>query len=926
MKARVLQGTVLSVLLAVSAYADVQTNTWIEGSSDWSKPESYEENRTLNLGDIVIIPAGVTAYVTNAASYAVVTNLSWIRFAGANSKIVFDVPEGEHYGVACTIRYPNTATEYARYGEVIKRGKGELEFAVADHTYARSYMLWTAITVEEGTFVLPQNYRNVTSPINYKCNCLCGVVSVSNEAVFVTAGISDANSSIQYGVTEVRELWGEGVVTNRCASQQRLQVNGKTNMSEFKGRIVPRIRWHQGGYLRLTGTNSTLTGYFTLHSKAICEFLTAGESTSVPSSIGKCSFQWRDGATYRYIGANETTSKGCIAQSTTDMPATFDAGETGGLTFTSASTWTADTDQDQTFHRLVLTGNNTNVCEIAGSLDTWSVNNSVKETQISEEEIDNGDGTTTTNVVTNVVSVTKSFPATYVIAKRGTGTWKFSNAANPWSGALYIENGTIQATSLANIGSACSLGTAVNRTAFKTMYGSVASTSHVDYAICLGSAATPGTLEYVGDASATVANRPIALAGKGGHLKVSSNAPVTYCGVTAQPGVDAALTFSGGASDVTNVICDVCDGGGKVSLVKEGDGNWMLGGTNDFSGTLAVNGGTLYVKDPATKYSWFRWTLKDRNTTSATADANVRITELGIWDEDGNRMNGGLIQSTTYSYTRPGTLEEGMCAFDRSGTHWKSVSGTTYPLDALFDDMYTRTDGYSTIAQIAMKTNNATVYVNPEIPSSWIPVVMHLTNTTARAASIDLVQGIGSSSGNRQYKTFGVEGSSDGIHWDSLTNITVTSFGQTKWSATGGAYTRGTSDTHKGGYPIAGGPTNAVPALANVESVSVAAGARLVSLGGTAPIKGLTVDANGAGTIENFSFAEKGAGNDCALDVTNITPAGGVLPGTYVNCTGLENVARWSLKVGGTKTSKMHIVVEGGKIRIEPIGLIMTIR
>ena len=46
----------------------------------------------------------------------------------------------------------------------------------------------------------------------------------------------------------------------------------------------------------------------------------------------------------------------------------------------------------------------------------------------------------------------------------------------------------------------------------------------------------------------------------------------------------------------------------------------------------------------------------------------------------------------------------------------------------------------------------------------------------------------------------------------------------------------------------------------------------------------------------------------------------------YENCTGLENVARWSLKVGGTENSKMHIVVEGGKIRIVPVGMIMTIR
>ncbi len=903
-----------AVFALTGAYA-AQTFRWVDGSADWSLPASYQGAETApGLGDTVEIPNNVTAYVTNATSYAVVTNLAWIKLLGTKSRVVFDVPENEHYGVGCTIRGTSTANADCGVGEVVKRGGGELEFAMSDHTYDGTSLLWTKVTVEEGTLVLPQNYANVQSPINYRRNCNCGIVSVSNGATVVTAGIRDASSSIQYGVTVFYELWGEGVVTNRCGSPQRLQVNGKTRMSEFKGQIVPRVRWHQGGYLRLTGTNSTTTGYFTLHSKAICEFQTAGESTSVPSSIGKCTFQWRDGATYRYIGANETTSKGCNTQSTTDMPATFDAGEHGGLTFTSASTWNADTQQDQTFHRLVLTGDNTNVCEIAGSIATWSVDNNVKEERVTEEVIENGDETTTTNLVTNVVTVAKSFPATYVIAKRGTGTWKFSNDANPWSGALYIENGTIQATSLGSImGVACSLGTAANRTEFKTMYGVTASTSHVDYAVCLGSANTSGTLEYVGDANAIVANRPIAVTGKGGELKISSDAQVTYCGVIALAGADTTFTVSGGSANVTNVICDVCDGAGKVSLVKEGDGDWMIAGTNTFSGTLSVNGGNLYVRDPRTKYNWFRWVLKERRDNTAS-DASVRINELGIWDENGNRMNGGLVQSTTYSYTRPGTLEEGMCAFDRSGSHHRTVNNTTYPLDALFDDMITRTDGYSSAAQICMKTNSQTVYVNPEIPHSWIPVVMHLTNSTARAASFDLVQN--TSTQGRQYKTFEMEGSSDGVHWDSLTNITVTSFGQGKWSAANASYTKGTAETHSKGYPIAGGPVNPALALANVESVSVAAGARLVSLGGTAPIKGLTVDVSGAGTIENFEFAESGG----TLDVRNLPRDGATLPGAYVNCTGFGNIAGWTLKVGGEETRKYRISAMNGTLRVLPIG------
>ena len=70
MKSRILPGTVLSVILAVSAFADVQTNRWNAGSTDWSKPESYQENRTPAAGDVVIIPSGVTATVSVVSTEA----------------------------------------------------------------------------------------------------------------------------------------------------------------------------------------------------------------------------------------------------------------------------------------------------------------------------------------------------------------------------------------------------------------------------------------------------------------------------------------------------------------------------------------------------------------------------------------------------------------------------------------------------------------------------------------------------------------------------------------------------------------------------------------------------------------------------------------------------------------------------------------
>ena len=133
--------------------------------------------------------------------------------------------------------------------------------------------------------------------------------------------------------------------------------------------------------------------------------------------------------------------------------------------------------------------------------------------------------------------------------------------------------------------------------------------------------------------------------------------------------------------------------------------------------------------------------------------------------------------------------------------------------------------------------------------------------------------------------------------------------------------TAGSAKTHAGGAKIAGGPENAALALANVESVSVAAGARLVAWGGVAPIKGLTVDANGAGAIDGFGFAANGT-----LDIENMPAGGATLPGTYVNCTGLENVAGWSISVGGNPTARYKTTVSGGVLRVTPIGTMISFR
>ena len=106
----------------------------------------------------------------------------------------------------------------------------------------------------------------------------------------------------------------------------------------------------------------------------------------------------------------------------------------------------------------------------------------------------------------------------------------------------------------------------------------------------------------------------------------------------------------------------------------------------------------------------------------------------------------------------------------------------------------------------------------------------------------------------------------------------------------------------------------------SVRSVSVAAGATLKTDAGV-EIRSLKVDSSDAGTIEGFTFAQNGT-----IDVTNPPDNSSFLPGTYVNCSGLENVSGWTLKVDGMANAKCKVIVRNGKLYFAHPGFVLTFR
>ena len=849
------------------------TYTWIPGSTDWNSKDSYEEAAIPDADDIVLIPSGkvatnkvVASDAASLASFEVFSRLYAVNLEKATSTIVLDVGEGVSLTNYCRI----TCNAGSRQGSIVKRGHGSLEFGATNNASAYN----CGLRVEEGLLALPQH---LTVSALYMGN-----VVVSNGATLVTALDQKVGGSIGDGPTYFASLSGGGDITNRTPStNKRLGLNVASATSTFSGRIRPGViifpsaTSTTGVTLNLTGTESDTWGavyvsdYTTL---AAAKFGPKGQ----PSSIGKVSsLYWRGAGTFKYLGdGGDETDRNFYTWTRTDAPISLDAGG-GGLRMTGVLG--CDTDHASEAYgmiRLTLTGSGAKTNVFAGTMPTWSYR--------------------TTNY-------------NFHVTKKGVGVWRFAEKAQTHAGAWTVEDGTLQFESIGQRGVASSLGTSTN--CLESYTGLIDETKRVDWAFALGSASTRGTFEYVGTNKAYCTTRPILLKGLGGTVKGSSENPFVFGGVSAESGASATLTLAG-ETGATNEIWNVRDGEGKVSLAKEGSGTWVLCGTNAFTGSLAVNAGTLIVKNlSACNYDWFRWTIKERAEASTASDRqNVRAVEFGIYDAANKRMNGGLTTYASYGNKLEGTLPAGMAGY----WHPKMLteSNASRPLAGLFDD----TTG--TWTQMGLPNGEPT----PEDDSTWIPVVMHLADNESRAATFDVVQR-SSDANPYRYKTFSMEGSLDGIHWDVLTNVTLKSTAG-GWSISGASYTSGTAATHVGGGRIAGGPEGTANALAGVSSVSVAAGARLVA-DGAATIGALTVDASGAGSIDGFSFAENGT-----LTVLNLPKGGGALPGTYANVDGLESVENWTLVDGATgRQLRNHdTTVVDGVITITPPGMYLMVK
>ena len=951
--AKMRKGCALSFAMLTVAVVQGADFTFKSGKSDFTKPENYtvdgkQATERPGANDNVIIPAGTYSLPGHSSSFAILSGVKRVKpsdgtifeiTVAESDTRTFNAPINHNGGFA----YNNESVRC--YGKVVKKGAGTLILAASGRTKSVAEAVeankkfnmdyFTQIDLQEGTLKLPQHAVG---------DMYFGDLTMAEGTTLVTCGdMTDEETRKKTIFTYLRSLNGSGTITNETgrSSGQTVSPFPRNEKVEniFRGRIChPAKIWLSG---RLTQYGSD-TG---IEEPIVVE----GNRGHLNDGKGYGTYSFENvgllgpatevklyglGGGIHYFGGVDANVQKEILLYTTQYPAFIDAGWHGGLTFSGEWSVCGDTLERAVQKWLVLTGSNTVPCVITGTF---------------KESSFNGKQETKTDT-----------PRTIFTQKLGSGTWRFANTRNH-GGGFAIEEGTLQFDSIAEKGVASALGNATNL----TVACSVRDPKREDYAFLLGSAKTEApaaVFEFTGKVSGCSRTRPLVLKGNGGAIKASGSngARLDFGGISALDEGETTLVLDG-ANTKFNVVSGITDGNGVVNVVKSGAGEWNLSGINTFSGDLVVKEGVLNVI--GSKYTWFRFTVKQ----TGNRGNHLWIRELALYDADGMRQNICLKvnapEKKDGNLYRPDSdwfnLEPGSFAFGMKDKNLICSDIEKSYVNEIFDDVgntakngilrFDGTTSYGGKLEVAfMNPDGTSMNIRNEIESSWVPFVMRLTNGAPEIVAYDIESFYNHSDTNKWPKIASIEASVDGATWDLVeTNalgevlaeheydfsIPLNGNDDTsnRWYSDGTAQVNwapatGTTPRPNRGFPMRSRADMPVP-LQNVRSVSVFPGATLKTTDTGITVNSLRVNASGAGTMEGFAFAKSGV-----LSVTfDGVPEHNaiILPGTYVSCTGINNIRDWTLDVDfGETTGKRqyNVNVVDDKIVLNPIGLVISIR
>ena len=246
-----------------------------------------------------------------------------------------------------------------------------------------------------------------------------------------------------------------------------------------------------------------------------------------------------------------------------------------------------------------LSMNGGNIDNTSGSAFTLGTNNSqVWENNFTfagSNSLNMGTGAVTLSF-SPVISITaNTFTANGTVSGvssltlNGQGTLLLGNASNSYTLATNINGGTLSVTKLALGGSNSGIGASSNAAANLTFNG--------------------GTLQFISSTATQTTDRNFTIYSNGATIDASSATAadtVNFSGTGVTVGestTNTSLTLTGnsGSAATFNILSPVLadNGSAKLSVIKNGTGEWSLNATNTYTGGTFLNAGTLGVGQAA---------------------------------------------------------------------------------------------------------------------------------------------------------------------------------------------------------------------------------------------------------------------------------------------------------------------------------------
>ena len=798
------------------------------GSGTWGDATRWKNGATFAESDTVLIN-GCTGLVTDADA-AYLASAAAITFSGTAPCLA--VSNDVDFAAAPSI---------AGKGTLLKLGTGEFNLNSYEK-FANGAICYVDVVIKNGTLSL-QGAKATTS----------NAIMIKNLTVWAPGRFMGSQyASIDFD----GGLYGDGTIDNytKGQSNRTMSFSGSSdpaNPAVFSGKFIRDAYYcsrTSGGYQHLIGTESTADKGMLLYKNEtamqVVGISSFGSTTGVKAPWGTAQVQWRGFYNHLlYLGTGEITERTFYYGNGGKMPL-LDAGEHGGL-------------------------------ELRGG---WSINK--LECNFMNGADFAGHGTNVFNANFLTTTNKNGRPIAVYVRKLGPGAWRFtSGKTREMAGVFETVEGELQFDSIAEKGVTCALGDA---TVLHQRYcAQIDDAKAVPYAYLLGngtndiSSPTLATMNYTGPVGAQISTRPIAVKGAG-RLK-SDGQTLSWDGITTAQAGNHTIVLGGDAG--FSSAGAITNGPGSLTVAKDGAGNWSLGGDVDATGGFIVNSGKLLIPN-ATKYEWYRLTLMGSFAEATNAAGTVMSTISG---NDGSRFvlnqwalldeNGvNQIQGLTHNEAadgQPWELAPGEAAMANtnycylgfnSGNAWK------YVLENLFISVNTfaaMNCTYSAGANGTVNTNELVwsaprAYVADE--TRHVKVVVRLPENANPVKYYDLKSaGAWPNEGSQTVRiprSWKLEGSADGIRWDTLDtvisnsqdNIVTSTGGSQKWFSNNGT-ALGT------GYGPFACETTPAMRPAKVDVVSAAAGAILET---KVPIAAdaLKYDCSaGGGTIRGFTLS-----------------------------------------------------------------------